>query len=120
MAKKDEKPEDFAPHIVAGNLPYFGDDAVLHLPGDVVYAKPSAAGDNLEAANKSDTANATPANVQVANVAPSGGGPNPQGLPPGTRESGSGAFVAPGSDSTNGQPQQFSSQDGPNPPEPAK
>lgn len=105
------KEEKSVPHVITGNVPYFGEDSVLHLPGEVVTALKSEAGENLAPASKEDAA----AYVEVAPVAPTGGGPNPQGLPPGTRESGTGAQVSPGTPGTEGQAQTFGVPDGPDP-----
>lgn len=120
MPKNTEEAEAPSLHVVVGNTPYFGEDSVLHAPGDVVLAVASTAGDNLE---PSDGSNAGVASeVRIASVAPHAGGPNPQGLPPGTKETGSGQFVAKGTPGTDGQPQQYVAEGGPTPgptPDPA-
>lgn len=54
MAKEKEEAE--VPHVIVGENPYFGSDNVLHVPGEVVYAKASAAGANLKLASKAEAA----------------------------------------------------------------
>jgi hypothetical protein len=112
MAKAKDKevaPSAPTPHVITGNVPFFGDDLVLHQPGEIVRHDPDTAGDNLEPVSDADIrAGAGPAQVEVAPVAPSS--PNasqPQGAPAGAVQSGGGSFIQAGGPETDGRAQEF-------------
>lgn len=87
---------------VTGRLPVFINN-VLHLPGEDAYANLDELGvkslddDSVVGLEKKSTSSAEViGSVPIAAVAPHApGAPNPQGIAPGTRVSGTGRFVTP-------------------------